>query len=162
MRAMIAIAIALLLSACAPYTQETETIFISVAASYGKEGEVNYLANPPGDQRALSEQLSYIASRKGIPYREYLFLESDGRMSISGDERPWGRKDILTLLETLEADEQDLIIFHYAGHGDQNGSFVMPEGTRLNPDDLLYSEKEIDYQDLVKEQAAERAKGGTN
>ena len=32
----------------------------------------------------------------------------------------------------------------------------------LDPDDLLYSEKEIDYQDLVKEQAAERAKGGTN
>lgn len=143
MRAMIAIAIALLLSACAPYTQETETIFISVAASYGKEGEVNYLANPPGDQRALSEQLSYIASRKGIPYREYLFLEADGRMSISGDERPWGRKDILTLLETLEADEQNLIIFHYAGHGDQNGSFVMPDGTRLNPDDLLYRLRRI-------------------
>ena len=32
----------------------------------------------------------------------------------------------------------------------------------LDPDDLLYSEKEVDYQDLVKEQAAERAKGGTN
>ena len=93
MKAMFAIAIALLLSACAPYTQGTETIFISIAASYGKDGEANYLENPPGDQRALSEQLSYIASRKGIPYREYLFLETDGRMSISGDGRPKGHTD---------------------------------------------------------------------
>ena len=46
MRTMIAIAIALLFSACAPYTQETETIFISVAASYGEEGEVNLSGKP--------------------------------------------------------------------------------------------------------------------
>ena len=34
----------------------------------------------------------------------------------------------------------------------------------LDPDDLLYSEKEIDYQELVKEQQAELAagKGGNN
>ena len=32
----------------------------------------------------------------------------------------------------------------------------------LDPDDLLYSEKEVDYQEMVKEQAAERAHGGTN
>ena len=32
----------------------------------------------------------------------------------------------------------------------------------LDPDDLLYSEKEVDYQEMVKEQAAERAQGGTN
>ena len=129
---------ALIFVSCIGGIPRSDVIFISVASSYGSEGSMNYLRNPPGDQRALSEQLSYISSRKKIPYKEYLFLEQDGRMSISGDERPWGRKDILRLLESIETESDDLIIFHYSGHGDSNGSLVMPDGTRLNPDDLLY------------------------
>ena len=32
----------------------------------------------------------------------------------------------------------------------------------LDPDDLLYSEKEVDYQELLKQQKAEMEKGGNN
>ena len=32
----------------------------------------------------------------------------------------------------------------------------------LNPDDLLYSEAEVDYQEMVKQQAAEATKNGGN
>ena len=32
----------------------------------------------------------------------------------------------------------------------------------LNPDDLLYSEAEVDYEEMVKQQAAEAAKNGGN
>ena len=138
MRILSAMILLLLFPSCAGDIPRTDVIFISIASSYGTEGSLNYLENPPGDQRALSEQLTYISSRKKIPFKEYLFLEDNGRMSISGDERPWGRQEILSLLENLESEDNDLIIFHYSGHGDSNGSMIMPDGTRLNPDDLLY------------------------
>ena len=144
MRILLAMILSMLISSCTSDIPRSDVFFISVAASYGSEGSLNYLKNPPGDQRALSEQLSYISSRKKIPYKEYLFLEDNGRMSISGDERPWGRKEILRLLENIESEDDDLIIFHYSGHGDSNGSMIMPDGTRLNPDDRLYRLRRAD------------------
>ena len=84
MRKLFIIAALLLITACYNDIPRSKVIFISVAASYGIEGEVNYLTNPPGDQRALSEQISYMSERRGLPYTEHIFLERDGRMSISG------------------------------------------------------------------------------
>ena len=107
MRKLFIIAALILITACSNDIPRSKVIFISVAASYGIEGEVNYLANPPGDQRALSEQMAYMTERRGLPYTEHIFLERDGRMSASGEEKDWGRHDILDLLGTLEAGPDD-------------------------------------------------------
>ncbi len=143
MRKLFIITALVLITACSNDIPRSEVIFISVAASYGKEGEMNYLANPPGDQRALSEQMAYMTERRELPYTEHIFLERDGRMSVSGEEKDWGRHDILDLLETLEAGPDDLLIFHYSGHGDTNGSLVMPDGGKLTPDELLYALRKV-------------------
>lgn len=143
--AAIAAAIMLLFS-CSEPMKQGKVVFISVAIDYGAPDGANALDNPPEDQRVLSEQIEALASASGELYEEHLFLEKNGIRSISGNEMKWNHDDILDLLSSLDTVSTDLVILHYSGHGDDDGSLVtdMDTSVRLSPERLLDALEAVD------------------
>ena len=139
MRKLFLIALALTLLSCEMEKQEGKVVFISVAIDYNSPDGANALENPPEDQRVLSSQIEALATASGDIYEEYLFLEKNGKRSINGKEYKWNHDDVLSVLYSLDTISRDLIIFHYSGHGDENGALVTDIDTsiRLSPETLL-------------------------
>ena len=133
------IAITALIISCSDPAHQSKVVFISAAIDYGPEGEINYLANPPEDQRVLSAEIRALAEGSGEIYEEYLFLEKNGERTFNGARKNWNHDDILSVIASLDTVAEDLIIFHYSGHGDDDGSLVtdMDISFRLSPERLL-------------------------
>ena len=131
--------ITLLLPSCEMEKKEGKVVFISAAIDYGAPDGINALDNPPEDQRVLSAQLEALAIASGEIYEEYLFLEKNGQRSVNGKEYGWNHDDILAAISSLDTVRDDLIIFHYSGHGDEDGSLVtdMDTAFRLSPERIL-------------------------
>ncbi|MBO8436084.1 MAG: caspase family protein [Spirochaetes bacterium] len=139
-------AIAVLLTSCEVPRGESKVIFISAALDYGAPESVNALDNPPEDQRVLSEQIEALAEASGDVYEEYLFLEKNGTRTLNGVEMNWNHDDIIRVLYAIDTISSDLIIFHYSGHGDDDGNLVTDIDTeyRLSPALLLETMENID------------------
>lgn len=145
-RAIIMAAFLLILFSCEMGMKQGKVVFVSVAIDYGAPDGVNALPNPPEDQRVLSEQIEALAIASGEIYEEYLFLEKHGDRTLNGEEYKWNSDDVLSTILDLDTVSDDLIIFHYSGHGDDSGALVtdIDQQGRLGADKLLDTMKAID------------------
>ena len=143
------------LISCSNNTPTTgRTIVISVASDY-KDTDANTLDNPPNDQAAILGQLYTLAKgdiemyifriadgkRYYIPPNAisnitdvftYGEINSSGRIDYNSEfelsnyyNPSWTLSTVMGVIENLNAGENDLIIFHYSGHGnDETGELV--------------------------------------
>ena len=128
----------LLVAACSDDSSDSSVFFVSVARDYGDYSSQNQLETPPQDQRGLSDELYYLSCRYGTEYTECLFLEEDGVWSRNGESQDWDTETVISTLWNLGTGNDDLVIFHYSGHGTESGALVIDDDAYLELDELLY------------------------
>ena len=138
-KAAIIILTLIMLISCTTEPGQSRVIFISVAIDYSAVPGAGKLTTPPEDQRVLSEQIRTLAEASGEIYESYLFLEKDGTRSINGRTGDWDHSTILETIDALDTVSGDLIIFHFSGHGDEDGAIATDQDIRytLKPRTLL-------------------------
>lgn len=149
-----ALFIILLLSACSNALDSSRTIVIAVALDYEEDAfqdkennlVVNTLSNPPNDLSAFTSQVDILAS--GREMERHIFLSQGGARRVNGKREEWDKETILSTISSLEAEENDLVLFFYSGHGmDGTGELVVSakEGKmdKISPDELLTALSEI-------------------
>ena len=149
-----ALFIILLLSACSNALDSSRTIVIAVALDYEEDAfqdkennlVVNTLSNPPNDLEAFTHQIDILAS--GQEVERHIFLSQGGTRRVNGKREEWDKETILSTISSLEAEENDLVLFFYSGHGmDGTGELVVSakEGKmdKISPDELLTALAEI-------------------
>ena len=137
-----ALFIILLLSACSNALDSSRTIVIAVALDYEEDAfqdkennlVVNTLSNPPNDLKAFTHQIDILASGREV--ERHIFLSE------------WDKETILSAISSLEAEENDLVLFFYSGHGmDGTGELVVSakEGKmdKISPAELLTAPSEV-------------------
>lgn len=133
-RILLAIAIAAaLLSSCSieNTTSGSKVVFVSVAFDY-TDTRYNVLSTTLNDQKGYCSQLELLSSASGCQYEEYRFTSSDeGRIfthKLDGVKKSssgiFTKETILSTLRDIETDRNDIVIFHYSGHG-------LPDGGKL-------------------------------
>ena len=124
---------------CTSSPVQSRVIFISVAIDYSAVHGAGKLTTPPEDQRVLSEQIRTLAEASGEVYESYLFLEKDGTRTVNGRTDDWNQNNILETIADLDTVSGDLIIFHFSGHGDEDGAIATDQSIlyTLNPQTLL-------------------------
>ena len=151
----------ILLSSCAPsYDIEERTVYLfSVADDFSSKDNQEKLENVINDQAALVSQFQ--ASNKDIEM--HIYSSENGKRyystspkfeaynskntSVSRDssdfdhfgialekEANWTMDSVIKKLGELECAEDDLIIFIYSGHGDENGSLITNNKNKNNYD----------------------------
>ena len=146
--------IILLLSACSNALDSSRTIVIAVALDYEEDAfqdkennlVVNTLSNPPNDLSAFTSQVDILAS--GREMERHIFLSQGGTRRVNGKREEWDKETILSAISSLDAEENDLVLFFYSGHGmDGTGELVVSakEGKmdKISPDELLTALSEI-------------------
>lgn len=147
-------------------------IFISVVSDYTNT-EVNKLPNTPNDQAALAGQIEKLAKNNvemylfrvengktfyaaNIPSVDDLFsyeieTVNTGNMTAKrikslfneNHEKYWSFTNVIDTIENLNAGKDDLIIFHYSGHGMEDGTLALDlkdqNKNQLGVNNLLYS-----------------------
>ena len=141
-RIMPVLIIVALLISCRPSVPAGRTVIISVALDYASPDDgASTLSNPPNDQRAFMAQTELLASASGERYEMIGFLSENERWSVDGEERKWGKADVLSTIMGLDTGDDDLIIFYYSGHGSTDGSLVIDndpeEKEYIAPDELI-------------------------
>lgn len=149
-----ALFIILLLSACSNALDSSRTIVIAVALDYEEDAfqdkennlVVNTLSNPPNDLEAFTHQIDILASGREV--ERHIFLSQGGTRRVNGKREEWDKETILSAISSLEAEENDLVLFFYSGHGmDGTGELVVSakEGKmdKISPDELLTALSEI-------------------
>ena len=143
-----ALFIMLLLSSCSNALDSSRTIVIAVALDYEEDAfqdkennlVVNTLSNPPNDLEAFTSQVDILASGREV--ERHIFLSQGGTRRVNGTREEWDKEAILSTISSLEAEENDLVLFFYSGHGmDGTGELVVSakEGKmdKISPDELL-------------------------
>ena len=143
-----ALFIMLLLSSCSNALDSSRTIVIAVALDYEEDAfqdkennlVVNTLSNPPNDLEAFTSQVDILASGREV--ERHIFLSQGGTRRVNGKREEWDKEAILSTISSLEAEENDLVLFFYSGHGmDGTGELVVSakEGKmdKISPDELL-------------------------
>ena len=149
-----ALFIILLLSACSNALDSSRTIVIAVALDYEEDAfqdkennlVVNTLSNPPNDLSAFTSQVDILSSGRDV--ERHIFLSQGGARRVNGKREEWDKETILSTISSLEAEENDLVLFFYSGHGmDGTGELVVSakEGKmdKISPDELLTALSEI-------------------
>ena len=149
-----ALFIILLLSACSNALDSSRTIVIAVALDYKEDAfqdkennlVVNTLSNPPNDLSAFTSQVDILLSGREV--ERHIFLSQGGARRMNGKREEWDKETILSTISSLEAEENDLVLFFYSGHGmDGTGELVVSakEGKmdKISPDELLTALSEI-------------------
>ena len=149
-----ALFIMLLLSSCSNALDSSRTIVIAVALDYEEDAfqdkennlVVNTLSNPPNDLEAFTSQVDILASGREV--ERHIFLSQGGTRRVNGKREEWDKEAILSTISSLEAEENDLVLFFYSGHGmDGTGELVVSakEGKmdKISPDELLTALSEV-------------------
>ena len=149
-----ALFIILLLSACSNALDSSRTIVIAVALDYEEDAfqdkennlVVNTLSNPPNDLEAFTHQIDILSSGRDV--ERHIFLSQGGARRVNGKREEWDKETILSTISSLEAEENDLVLFFYSGHGmDGTGELVVSakEGKmdKISPDELLTALSEV-------------------
>lgn len=149
-----ALFIILLLSACSNALDSSRTIVIAVALDYKEDAfqdkennlVVNTLSNPPNDLEAFTHQIDILSSGRDV--ERHIFLSQGGARRVNGKREEWDKETILSTISSLEAEENDLVLFFYSGHGmDGTGELVVSakEGKmdKISPDELLTALSEV-------------------
>ena len=137
MKRLAPLLLALLLTACQAEDSLGSVSFVSVARDYSGYSASNQLSTPPNDQEAFSDEFFYLSFSSGNDYSETLFLEKDGVWTVNGSEESWDTSSVLSRLWEPGLDDDDLLIFHYSGHGLEDGSLVVDDDSYLSLDELL-------------------------
>lgn len=133
--------ILILLSSCElmlPNNKTDRNVYlVSLALNYVNSG-VNQLNCTLNDQQAIFNEFSYITNNTSSPFR-YFLVSQKGKELIINDNGNITKQEIdftqpshviknkiLTNLSiySQELDENDILFFHYSGHGDNDGGLV--------------------------------------
>ncbi len=133
---------ALLLFSCDNPVKGGKTVLVSVALDYREEESIaNALKNTINDQKGITSEIYLLTSLTNDEYEEHIFTHSNGVMTINGKKEAWDKDILLSTIESLDTTSNDLIIFHYSGHGTNNGNLVLSytaDGmVTIDPDELL-------------------------
>ena len=131
----------ILLSSCEliiPNNKSDRNVYlVSLALNYVDSG-VRNLDCTLNDQQAIFTELSYITNKTSSPFR-YFLVSQKGKELIINDNGNITKQEIdftqpshviknkiLTKLSiySQELDENDILFFHYSGHGDTDGGLV--------------------------------------
>ena len=129
----------LLLTSCELLTKQNKSqrnvYFISLALNYSNTSyKLNYTLN---DQEGIFSEIKYLSHSSSSPFNSYLITQDGNQLIINdnGDitnevydfSSSYKIKELLlSKLSSYSAimDENDLLIFHYSGHGKSDGSLV--------------------------------------
>ena len=141
-KTIITVMLLLLLLSCDNEIREGKTFVIAAALDYSSENDgAGTLANPPEDLKAFIAQTELLTSLTSDTFIPFAFLSKYGRWTLNGTPWRWTRGDILSTIENLDMEENDLLIFYYSGHGLSDGSLAIPDGSEklefISPDELL-------------------------
>ncbi len=141
---------------------------VSVALDYKSMTRINPLNCTLNDQAAICDEFQYIADECGYPLTSVVITQNGRNYSVrlNGDaikaetfsEATMIKEDVLSWLHELAAglDRNDLLIFHYSGHGldgtgelalNQTDHLARPERNNLilvNSEDLYQAVKDTD------------------
>ena len=137
---IVLLTILLLLTSCEIITKQNKSqrnvYLISLALNYSTTSYgLNCTIN---DQSAIFDEIKYLSNSTSSPFSYYLLTEDGNNLRINENgkienetidfTKPSNRiKDLLlSKLSNFSSiiDENDLLIFHYSGHGDNDGSLV--------------------------------------
>lgn len=135
-----------------PAMRPNDVYFLSVACAYiGDYNGARELEGTLNDQTFLDRQLEYLASQSDSSYHAYLLqngtvdgslqnesdrnlitVKQDGTVITQNDIAP--EDFIASFRETVsliasEAEADDVLIFHYSGHGNDDGGLCLPDGS---------------------------------
>lgn len=165
MRKALIILIALIaLTSCTLETVDKDyrVHFISVACNYVGLGKISTLEGTLNDQRLLNSQLAFLARQAGVTYTSELLsqgvVDVDTGRNSPHDGKAWRTRlgpdgstsveevDTARFTEELEAiiseasdslGEGDILIFHYSGHGmDDGGELALPDTDSTDEDEV--------------------------
>lgn len=137
---IVLLTILLLLTSCEIITKQNKSqrnvYLISLALNYNT---TNYGLNCTiNDQNAIFDEIKYLSHSTSSPFSYYLLTEDGNNLKINDNgiinnetidfnSSSYRIKDLLlSKLSNYSSmmDENDLLIFHYSGHGDEDGSLV--------------------------------------
>ena len=138
---LIILATLILLTSCELTTKQNNSqrnvYLISLALNYNATN-VNNLLYTLNDQEGIFNEIKYLSHDTSSPFNYYLLTEDGTKLTINENgniaeeaisfSSPSNKiKDlVLSKLSTYSAsmDENDILIFHYSGHGFENGGLV--------------------------------------
>lgn len=115
---LILIIILLLLSSCdtAFQVKVGRVHLIIVALDYSNTKYVSNLIGPIDDAKEIGACLESHYTERNIPF-EAVCLMSEGSMANEKDEYYPSAENIISVIQNLPVNKEDLIVFYYSGHG---------------------------------------------
>ena len=115
---LIFIAILLFLSSCDVFFQikEGRVHLIIVALDYSNAKYVSNLIGPINDAKEIGACLESHYKRRSIPF-DAIYLIAEGPMATEKDEYYPSAENIISVIDNLHVNKEDLIVFYYSGHG---------------------------------------------
>lgn len=133
----------ILLVSCSDFSSRGSAVYmVSVANRYSGQ---NTLSATLKDQSAMVSQVALLSEKAGNSYYEYTFTESGGELMLDGEG--YSASGVLDFLSSLEAGEDDLVIFYYSGHGgeeDENGLGAVLYFDPVITNDQVYTDELIE------------------
>ena len=115
---LIPIIILFFLSSCdtAIQVKEGRVHLIIVALDYSNTKYVSNLIGPIDDAKEIGACLESHYKRRNIPF-EAVYLMAEGPMANEKDECYPSAENIISVIQNLPVNKEDLIVFYYSGHG---------------------------------------------
>ena len=115
---LIFIAILLFLSSCdtAFQAKEGRVHLIIVALDYSNAKYVSNLIGPINDAKEIGACLESHYKRRSIPF-DAIYLIAEGPMATEKDEYYPSAENIISVIDNLHVNKEDLLVFYYSGHG---------------------------------------------
>ena len=115
---LIFIAILLFLSSCDTDFQAKEgrVHLIIVALDYSNAKYVSNLIGPINDAKEIGACLESHYKRRSIPF-DAIYLIAEGPMATEKDEYYPSAENIISVIDNLHVNKEDLLVFYYSGHG---------------------------------------------
>ena len=114
----ILIVILLFLSSCDTDFQAKEgrVHLIIVALDYSNAKYVSNLIGPINDAKEIGACLESHYKRRSIPF-DAIYLIAEGPMATEKDEYYPSAENIISVIDNLHVNKEDLLVFYYSGHG---------------------------------------------
>ncbi len=110
------------LISCSPSIEGSRTLLITVTPVYGKSPRgIRPLPNTENDGDRIEEEIRHLAEGSGSVFESWRFVEEDGYLVKRGSSQAYAPDMILSLIRTLDTDDDDLVIFFFSGHGTASG-----------------------------------------
>ena len=115
---LIFIAILLFLSSCDTDFQAKEgrVHLIIVALDYSNAKYVSNLIGPINDAKEIGACLESHYKRRSIPF-DAIYLIAEGPMATEKDVYYPSAENIISVIDNLHVNKEDLLVFYYSGHG---------------------------------------------